>query len=138
MTSQPFVYRHRVRYHELDTHDHVYNARYLEYIDVALLEFLRDLGWSFEEALALGFDPLLAHLEVDFHSPAGHDALLEVGVCVRRIGSSSFDIEYLIRTAENEAIAEAQVAYVNVDPDSERSTPIPPIVRERLEERLEP
>jgi acyl-CoA thioester hydrolase len=137
LTVSPFVHRHRVRYHELDPHDHVYNARYLEYVDVAMLEFLRDLGWTFEEALGLGFDPLLAHLEIDFRSPARHDGELEIAVLVRRIGSASFDVEYPIRSAAGTAIADVTVAYVNVDPGSKRPAPIPAIVRGRLEACLE-
>jgi acyl-CoA thioester hydrolase len=137
MNAKPFVHRHRVCYHELDPHDHVYSARYLEYVDVAMIEFLRDLGWSFDEALAIGFDPLLAHLEIDFRSPAIFDAELEIAVCPRRIGSTSFDIAYLISTAAGELTAEVTVAYVNVDPSSQRPAPIPPVVRERLEPRLE-
>jgi acyl-CoA thioester hydrolase len=134
----PFVHRHRVRYHELDPHDHVYNARYLEYVDVAMLEFLRDLGWGFDQALELGFDPLLARAEIDFRSPGRYDEELEVVVSVRRLGNASFDIDYLIRTAAGRSVAEVAVAYVNCDPQSGRSAAIPAAVRERLGARLDP
>jgi acyl-CoA thioester hydrolase len=138
MSATPFVHRHRVRYHELDPHNHVYNSRYLEYVDVAMLEFLRDLGWGFDEALELGFDPLLARAEIDFRSPGRYDQELEVAVSVRRLGNASFDIDYLIRTEDGESVAEVAVAYVNVDPETGRPAPIPPLVRERLEVRLDP
>lgn len=137
MSAAPFVHRHRVRYHELDTHNHVYNSRYLEYVDVAMLEFLRDLGWGFDEALELGFDPLLARAVIDFRSPGRFDQELEVAVSVRRLGNASFDLDYLIRD-EEATIAEVAVAYVNCDPETGRSAPIPSVVRERLEARLEP
>jgi acyl-CoA thioester hydrolase len=133
-----FVHRHRVRYHELDPHDHVYNSRYLEFVDVAMMEFLRDLGWGFEEALKLGFDPLLARAEIDFRSPARYDDELEVVVSVRRIGSASFDIDFLIRAEGGATVAEVAVAYVNCDPATGRSDPIPDLVRAALEGRLEP
>jgi acyl-CoA thioester hydrolase len=136
--SVPFVHRHRVRYHELDPHDHIYNARYLEFVDVAMIEFLRDLGWTFDEALAIGFDPLLAHAEIDFRSPGRFDEELEVVVSVRRLGTASLDIDYLIRVSGGAAVAEVAIAYVNVDPATGRSAPIPPVVRERLEPRLDP
>lgn len=138
MSGGAFVHRHRVRYHELDPHNHVYNARYLEFVDVAMIEFVRELGWSVEEALAIGFDPLLAHAEIDFRSPARVDAELEVVLSVRRLGSASLDVDYLVRDAGGEAVAEVAIAYVNVDPRTGRSAPIPAAVRERLEPRLVP
>lgn len=124
----PFVHRHRVRYHEMDGHRHVYNARYLEYVDVAMLEFLRELGWSFDESLAIGFDPLLARAEIDFRRAAVFDEDLEVAVEPTRLGRSSVDISFAIRTSAGEAVADVFVVYVNVDAAG-CSTAIPPPVR---------
>jgi acyl-CoA thioester hydrolase len=133
----PFVHRHRVRYHEMDPHEHVYSARYLEYVDVAMLEFLLELGWGFEEALKLGFDPLLARAEIDFRRPAVYDEELEIVVAPKRLGTCSFDLGYAIRTAAREPIADVLVVYVNFDAAASHSRPIPEIVRAELERRLE-
>jgi acyl-CoA thioester hydrolase len=138
LNDEPFVHRHRVRHHELDPHARVYNARYLEYVDVAMIEFLRDLGWSFDEAPKIGLDPLLAHVEIDFRSPAVFDDELEIAVCPQRVGSAGVDIVYLISASAGALIAEVTVAYVNVDPSSRRPADVPSVVHKRLEPRLRP
>ncbi len=132
----PFVHRHRVRYHEVDAHEHVYNARYLEYVDAAMIELLRDLGWSFNEAVALGFDPLLARAQIDFRRAAVFDEQLEIAVSPLRLGRSSLELSFAVRTSAGEAIADIIVVYVNVDPAESGATPIPSLVRAELERRL--
>ena len=136
MTPGRFLHRHRVRYAEVDPHNHVYNSRYLEFVDAALIEFQRSLGWDGEAAFEAGFDPLLARAEIDFHGPAAYDAELEIAVVPRRVGSSSLEIVFAIAEA-GRPVAEASVRYVNVGADG-RPRPIPDPVREQLEARLEP
>ena len=50
--SLPFRYYLRVRYGECDAQKVVFNARYGDYLDISLLEFLRAIG--FGEAMAQG------------------------------------------------------------------------------------
>jgi len=52
-----FRHQHRVRYHETDAQKFAFNARYLEWADVAMGEFFRALGGSYRELVELGFDP---------------------------------------------------------------------------------
>ena len=75
-----FVHELRVRYHETDAQHHVYNARYLEYLDVAMTEYLRDLGWPYAELVELGFDPVVGKIEIEFQRPAGFDEILRIEV----------------------------------------------------------
>lgn len=132
--SAPFVHRHRVRYHETDAQHHVYNSRYLEYVDVAMIEFLRDLGWPYREAVARGFDPILARAEIDFRRAAVFEDELEVAVLPRRLGNTSVDIEFRVTTADGDLVAEILVVYVNFDAQERQKLPIPAEVRARLEQ----
>lgn len=131
-----FVYRHRVRYHETDAQHHVYSARYLEYVDVAFTEFLRELGWDYADAVRSGFDPVLARAEIDFQMGARFDDTLDILVVPTRVGRSSFDIRFEIRSDREAGVAAVSVAYVNFDTGSRASVPIPEAIRERLEARV--
>jgi acyl-CoA thioester hydrolase len=127
-----FSHQMRVRYHETDAQHHVYNARYLEYIDVAMVEYLRHLGWSYEELVATGFDPVVGRVELDFHQPATFDEDLRIQVWPQRIGSSSFALGFEILGAAERRVASAEISYVNYDAAARASAPIPAAVRTEL------
>ena len=48
----------RVRFNETDAQGHVNFAWYLNYFDIALIEYLRTLGYSYNDMLAEGLDML--------------------------------------------------------------------------------
>jgi acyl-CoA thioester hydrolase len=128
-----FTHRHRVRYHEADGQQIVFNSRYLEYFDVAMTEYFRSLGWNYPDMVAAGCDPSLVTTTVDFHKPARFDEELDVGVRLERVGSTSFTLAFeVLRVADGALIASATTVYVNFDPRTERTRPIPDAVRERM------
>lgn len=126
-----FVHAHRVRYHETDAQRHVFNARYLEYVDVAMTEFCRALGWDYPDLVAGGCDPSVVHVEMDFHRSASFDEVIEIGVAVENVGTSSFTLAFDVRS-DAEPVASVTVVYVNYDRDARSSRPLPDDVRERL------
>jgi acyl-CoA thioester hydrolase len=130
--SEPFAHPLRVRFHEVDGQNHVYNSRYLEYIDIAMVEFIRSLGWGLQESLDVGFDPVLARVEMDFRSPALLDEELSVEVWPARVGNASFDLAFRARGADGRELVEATIAYVNYDSVARASRPIPDVVAKAL------
>lgn len=132
-SAPDFRYRHRVRYHEVDAQRHVYNARYLEYVDVAFTEFVREVGWDYADAVDRGFDPVLARAEIDFLAGARFDEVIEIVVLPQRVGNSSFEVRFEIRADPARSVAVVFARYVNFDTGSRASAPIPEAVRGRLE-----
>jgi acyl-CoA thioester hydrolase len=126
-----FVHRQRVRYHETDAQHHVYNSHYLEYIDVAFTEFVRNLGWNYLDLVHDGCDPSLVHVELDFVGPARFDEEIVLAVRAVKVGRTSFTLRYDGAVADRPVIA-ATVVYVNYDTDTSRSRPLPDRFRERL------
>ncbi|MEC7119949.1 MAG: acyl-CoA thioesterase, partial [Pseudomonadota bacterium] len=53
---QPFCFRFRVRYNECDGQQVVFNARYGEYVDLAIKEFMRALRCDYSYLQARGLD----------------------------------------------------------------------------------
>ena len=65
--TQPFRWRMRVRYNEIDAQALVYFAQHLTYYDNAITEFFRWLPFDlFGYARASGFDFNIVHAEIDF------------------------------------------------------------------------
>jgi acyl-CoA thioester hydrolase len=132
-----FTHRLRVRYHETDAQHVVYNARYLEYVDIAMTEWFRALGWPYGELVADGCDPSLVRATIEFERPALFDDELDIGVGVAHVGTSSFTLDYEVRrAADGERVAALQIVYVNLDPVTGRSRPVPNAVRERMAGQL--
>ena len=119
-----FKCSHRVRYQETDAQTFVFHSRYLEWADTAMVEFFRDLGWTYPEMDAAGFDPSLVTTTMTFKKPARFDDLIDVEVECTAVGNSSFELRFLI-TRDQDLICEITTTYVNVDVTAERSTPIP-------------
>jgi acyl-CoA thioester hydrolase len=133
MQTLPFRYFLRVRYGECDAQKVVFNARWGDYIDLAVSEFLRTLG--FGDALGSGeLDYQLVKQTVEWKSPARFDDVLEVRVQTHRVGTTSFTIGCEFRRADREALlASAETVYVRVEANSLEKIPVSPMLRAALE-----
>lgn len=121
------VLTHRVRYHEADAQGFLFNGRYFEIVDVAMAEFFRDLGFPYGQMVASGMDPSVVSVKMGFRRPAYFDDVLTVDVEVSAVGTSSFHLDMVI-LRDDEAIADARLVYVNVDPRTAAARPIPPAI----------
>jgi acyl-CoA thioester hydrolase len=131
----PFAHRQRVRYHETDAQHHVFNSRYLEYIDIAFTEFLRELGWAYLDLVKDGCDPSLVHVELDFLAPVRFDEELVVAVYVHKVGTTSFTIRYE-GSVNDRAVLTGSVVYVNYDVATGRSRALPARFSQRLTDEI--
>jgi acyl-CoA thioester hydrolase len=123
----------RVRYHETDQQGIVFHARYLEYIDVAFTEYLRYLGWRYDELKVIGFDPAIVRTGMEFSQPARFNDDIQITVMPKNIGRSSFTMAYQVaRMSDRTVVASAETTYVNIDSALHKSRPIPEDVRVKL------
>jgi acyl-CoA thioester hydrolase len=129
------VYRHQVRYHEVDQQGFLFNAHVLAIADVGLTELFRTLGWRYDELVAAGTDPSLAKTEITFHQPARFDDVLDVDVTPAHVGRSSFTLRFALHRGVD-PIATVATVYVNVDPTTATSRPLPGEVAARLRAAL--
>jgi acyl-CoA thioester hydrolase len=119
-----FVHRETVRFRDVDAMGHVNNAVFATYIEQARIAFLSPNGAKVEEMI-------LARLEIDFRSPAEVGETIEITVTPTRIGTKSFDLEYVLRAGDR-VVAEAKTVLVAYDYEHSRSVEIPERWKERL------
>lgn len=118
----------RTRWADNDQFGHVNNALYYQFFDSAVNTTLID---------EFGFDPnadagvyYVVETGCSFHAGAAYPAVLEVGVRVARLGSSSVSYELAVFEQGAElAAATGRFVHVFVDRVSERPQPIPPAHR---------
>jgi acyl-CoA thioester hydrolase len=131
-TMTPFRYYLRVRYGECDAQKVVFNARYGEYVDLSITEFLRAIGYGAE--LASGdFDFQVVKQTTEWKASARYDDALEASVWCTRTGNTSFALCVEFRLAGETAVrCVSETIYVCVD-RSLTKKPLDAELRARLE-----
>src|SRR5215471_249666 len=97
-TEVGFRYRLRVRYGECDAQGVVFNARYGDYIDIAVCELLRLVWGGMRELLEAGIDYQLVKQTIEWKSGARMDEVLSISARAERIGTTSFVISTLFHS----------------------------------------
>ena len=130
MDGYRFVMQRDVEFRDVDVAEHVNNAVYLTYLETARVRYLIDvLGPDFAYELSL----ILAHISVDFRSPARFPEALEIGACVTRVGNKSFDMQHKIRSSDGRLVLEASSVLVAYDYEANAPMAVPEDWRARLD-----
>jgi acyl-CoA thioester hydrolase len=59
-----------VRSYEIDGYGHVNNAVYLNYLEYARGEYLKDIGFDYRGCVKAGFGLWIVRIEIDYRAPA--------------------------------------------------------------------
>jgi 4-hydroxybenzoyl-CoA thioesterase len=126
----PFVYEIPVRFGDVDRAGILYYPRFLNYFHVAFEEFFsRALGIPYAHAIErdrVGFP--MRRLEVDFRAPLAYGDAALVAVRVLRLGRSSCDFGYEVRSRRSGALttlASATTVAVDLDTFVPKAVPEP-------------
>ena len=134
MAAGEFTFSHslRVRWAEVDRQGIVFNGHYLMYFDVGITEYWRALGYPYPDGLLQhGTDLYVKKASVEYHASAQYDDVLSVMVRVARIGRSS--LQFLIEIHRGtEHLISGEVLYVNADPATRKSQPVPDFLRQAI------
>jgi acyl-CoA thioester hydrolase len=130
--STPFRCLLRVRYGEVDAQQIVFNARWGDYVDVAVGEFFCAVFDA-----ADGRDTLETRLvkqTTQWRAPARFDDVLEARVWTTRLGTSSLTVQTEFRrVGEDALLVEVETVYAAVDAAAEKSRALTDDERARLE-----
>ncbi len=125
-----FFHRLRVRWVEVDMQKIVFNGHYLMYFDTAIADYWRALGLPYEAAMhLLQGDLYVKKAGVEFHASARYDDVLDVALKCARIGTSSIQFTGDIFRGDERLIT-ADLLYVFADPATQKSKPVPPVLRD--------
>lgn len=124
----------RVYYEDTDAAGVVYHANYLNFLERARTEYLRDRGFSIAELAKSGAVFPVIRVELDFKSPACHDDLLSILTRPMRVGGSSFVLHQQIRR-DDKLLVDAYVTLACIN-DFHKPKRVPLEVRKILEQEL--
>jgi acyl-CoA thioester hydrolase len=136
--SKPENYRFEmpveVRFADLDAMGHLNNAKYLTYTEQARIYYVRDVCVWEGNWRKLGI--ILARTEIDYKLPIAFDDKVMVYIRVSRLGSKSFDFEYMVtrQRAKNEVeiAALSKSVMVAYDYENDSTLPISDLWRKRI------
>jgi acyl-CoA thioester hydrolase len=128
-----FAFPKRVRFAEVDAQAVVFNARYLEYFDIGLVEYWRAAGIYSGPQFAGGPEMHVARALVEYKAPILIDEMIAICVRARRFGTSSMSFAFELHGQANgdggdDLRATGEEVHVHVDEPRGRPTPIPPRV----------
>jgi acyl-CoA thioester hydrolase len=121
MKGFPFSCPVEVRYSDIDAMNHVNNAVYVTYLELARVQLWRErFGFS---GSARDIPIILARAAVDYRSPIDLNDTVEIGVGVSHVGRTSFTFAYRIE-ASGRLAAEAETVQVYFDYAAGKPCPI--------------
>jgi len=126
-----YYYPLRVRYAETDAQCRVFFGNYLTYFDVALAEYMRAIGYTYQDMMAAGVDMFYVEAACQYKGPAHFDDLLHVHACLAHIGNTSFTFAFSVyKQPGDELISTGKIVAVAVDMATEKPIRVPDALRE--------
>jgi acyl-CoA thioester hydrolase len=125
----------QVRYAETDAQGHVFFGNFLTYFDVALTEYLKAIGYSYNVMLAEGIDFYYVEALCQYKGRAFFDEILHVHATISRIGNTSITFEFtIVEQAKDRLIAIGRIAAVAIDRDAGKPVRVPEGLRKAVQE----
>lgn len=126
------IHKIRVRYGETDRMGYVYYGNYPEYLEVARVEMLRDLGLSYRKMEDNGIMLPVYELDIKYIKPAFYDDLLTIKTEIRTLPDSKITFYYEIENENGELLTKATTTLVFVDVLKQKPTKAPEILLSKL------
>lgn len=123
----------QIRFADLDSLNHVNNANYLTYVELARIRYLEQvLGMNMDDPLCV----ILAKATVDYNLPILLNDDITVYTRSTRLGGKSFDLEYALVKNENgrqTVMATAHTILVAYNYTENSSMEVLPAWREKMQ-----
>ena len=103
-----------VRTYECDSYNHVNNANYLNYLEFARYEFLKDVDFDYDKAFKSGYGTYISRIEIDYKRPAFTGDVLIIKTKPIKMGAVSGTLSQEIWRKED-LIIQAKVTWAFVD-----------------------
>jgi acyl-CoA thioester hydrolase len=127
------------RWMDNDMYGHVNNVVYYSYFDTAVNAWLIEADLLAPADSSRGISEvigLVVETQCRYFAPISFPDSVAIGMRVARLGTSSVRYELAVfRNDETSAAAQGHFVHVYVDRETRRPTPLPPVMRQWLEER---
>lgn len=122
----------RVRFNEVDLQGVVHHTVIVTYLEIARVEFWRELGISYKVMRDEGYEFIINNVKVEYINPLLFDEIIDVYVSVKSIKKASFVLEYVIFKQDGQKAILAETGLVCSRVGSGKPTALPPKYLETL------
>lgn len=129
--TDPITVTCDIRWGDLDALGHVNNTVFFRFFEEARIALLDRVGLRALRQ-ATGTGPILAATSCQFRLPLSHPDTVTCHAGVTRIGTTSFTVEYLLKSAAKGVVATGDSVVVHYDYDRQTKAPIPDTIRAAL------
>jgi acyl-CoA thioester hydrolase len=127
----------RVRYAETDQMSYVYYGHYAQYFEVARVEMLRSLGFTYKKLEEEGVMLPVLEYSIKYYRPAYYDDLLTIKTEIRELPAARIRFFYETFNEKNELLNRAETTLVFVNRKNGKPTSLPDDLREVMEKFFE-
>lgn len=130
--SDPIRVTRDVRWGDLDAIGHVNNTVFFQFFEEARIELLDRVGLR-AMRVDTGTGPILAATSCQFRRPLNYPDTVTCHASVTRIGTTSFTVEYVLHSAQQDAIAATgDSVVVHYDYGAGAKAPLPDTIKSAL------
>lgn len=122
----------KVRYAETDQMGVVYHGNYAQYLELARIEWLDDLGISYKKMEETGVMLPVYELNLKYLKSAKFDDVLRIETRLSGRPNVKIEFDYQIYNQDNELLTEAHTVLVFMDVDRKRPIKCPEYVLDKL------
>ncbi len=123
----------RVRFNETDQQGHTNFGHYLFYFDIGVTDYLKAIGYSYQQMTEDHVDMLYIESHARYLSSSYFDETLNIHTRIGYIGNSSMRFEFMaIAAADRRAVAEGHIAVVMIEHGTNQKVRAPDRLREAV------
>ena len=115
----------RVRYGETDQMGIVHHSEYINYLEIARIEYLRARGMSYQELEDKGYGLPVVSIDINYKKPAKYDEELNLHTSLIEKGRCKLVFQTTIKNSEDLLVCSAKVTLVCVKLDLFKPTALP-------------
>ena len=130
--NEPFKFSTpvRVRFNETDLQGHTNFGHYLFYFDIGVTDYLKAIGYSYQQMTEDHVDMLYLESHARYLSSSYFDETLNIHARIGRIGDSSMRFEFItVAAADGRAVAEGHIAVVVIEQGTRQKMRVPDRLR---------
>lgn len=124
----------RVRYRETDQMGVAHHSSYINWLEVARVEWMRQRGSSYKSMEDAGLVLAVVRCEVNYKRPAQFDDLVEIEVRLTELSQVRMKFEYRLFNADNTLLSTAVTELACLAKSNLRPTKIPESFQSVLEQ----
>lgn len=124
----------KVRYAETDQMGVVHHGNYAEYLEIARIDWLQQLGISYSKMEREGMMLPVYSMEFRFLKPALFDDILTIKTHLIQLPSVRISFHYEIYNQENELLTTASTVLVFMDSKTKKPVRCPQYILDKIQE----